>query len=231
MLRFIVDNRKRALIALILVGMAPTVSVLISFATSGGTLSQIAFILSKLWLFGFPLLWYLRVDGGEISWSKPAKGGYGMAVLMGLATSSIIVIAWLIFGKWLDTENLRQSVEPLGLLDSRLYLAVALYWILVNSVLEEYVFRWFIVEKSEVLVGQGLNAIFLSATIFVIHHSIAMYYFGFPWWTNILASIGLFIGGAIFSWLYVRYRSIWIPYITHAICDVAVFGVGYWMLF
>ena len=79
MLRFIVDNRKRALIAIILVGMAPTVSVLISFAPSGGTLSQVAFILSKFWLFGLHLLWYLRVDGGEISWSKPMIGGYRMA--------------------------------------------------------------------------------------------------------------------------------------------------------
>ncbi|MDP6907183.1 MAG: type II CAAX endopeptidase family protein [Candidatus Thalassarchaeaceae archaeon] len=225
------DSRKRALIAIILVGMAPTVSVLISFATSGGSLSQVAFILSKLWLFGLPLLWYLRVDGGEISWSKPAKGGYGMAMLLGLGTSSIIVIAWLIFGKWLDTEHLRQSVEPLGLLDSRLYLAVALYWILVNSVLEEYVFRWFIVEKAEIILGGEKGAIILSAAIFVLHHTIAMMYFGFPWWTNLLASLGLFVGGAIFSWQYLKYRSIWIPYITHAICDIAVFGIGYSMLF
>jgi membrane protease YdiL (CAAX protease family) len=48
---------------------------------------------------------------------------------------------------------------------------------------------------------------------------------------NLLASLGLFVGGVAFSWQYVRYRSIWIPYITHAMCDVVVFGIGYVLLF
>ena len=46
-----------------------------------------------------------------------------------------------------------------------------------------------------------------------------------------MGCLGLFIGGAAFSWLYVKYRSIWIPYITHAMCDVVVFAVGYVLLF
>ena len=55
--------------------------------------------------------------------------------------------------------------------------------------------------------------------------------FGFPWWANLLASIGLFVGGAIFSWLYVRHRSIWVPWLAHALCDVAVFTAGAFLLF
>jgi membrane protease YdiL (CAAX protease family) len=41
----------------------------------------------------------------------------------------------------------------------------------------------------------------------------------------------VFTGGAIWSWLYVRYRSIWPGYLSHAIVDVAVFAVGWWIIF
>lgn len=225
------EERKRALIALLLVGLAPTVSVFISFGTDGGIFSQIAYVLSKLWLLVIPLIWYLKVDGGELSLSKPKQGGYVMATGLGLGMSALIFITWFLVGNRIDGGLLKDAVEPVGLLDVRLYIGGVIYWTVLNSLLEEYVFRWFLVVKSETLVGTGTPAILLSAFIFVIHHTFALLFFGFPWWANLLASISLFVGGAIFSWLYIRYRSVWMPYIAHAICDIAVFGVGAIIIF
>ena len=225
------EERKRALIALLLVGLAPTVSVFISFGTDGGIFSQIAYVLSKLWLLVIPLIWYLKVDGGELSLSKPKQGGYVMATGLGLGMSALIFITWFLVGNRIDGGLLKDAVEPVGLLDVRLYIGGVIYWTVLNSLLEEYVFRWFLVVKSETLVGTGTPAILLSAFIFVIHHTFALLFFGFPWWANLLASISLFVGGAIFSWLYIRYRSVWMPYIAHAICDIAVFGIGAIIIF
>ena len=225
------EERKRALIALLLVGLAPTVSVFISFGTDGGIFSQIAYVLSKLWLLVIPLMWYLKVDGGELSLSKPKQGGYVMATGLGLGMSALIFITWFLVGDRIDGGLLKDAVEPVGLLDVRLYIGGVIYWTVLNSLLEEYVFRWFLVVKSETLVGTGTPAILLSAFIFVIHHTFALLFFGFPWWANLLASISLFVGGAIFSWLYIRYRSVWMPYIAHAICDIAVFGIGAMIIF
>ena len=225
------EERKRALIALLLVGLAPTVSVFISFGTDGGIFSQIAYVLSKLWLLVIPLIWYLKVDGGELSLSKPKQGGYVMATGLGLGMSALIFITWFLVGDRIDGGLLKDAVEPVGLLDVRLYIGGVIYWTVLNSLLEEYVFRWFLVVKSETLVGTGTPAILLSAFIFVIHHTFALLFFGFPWWANLLASISLFVGGAIFSWLYIRYRSVWMPYIAHAICDIAVFGIGAIIIF
>ena len=163
--------------------------------------------------------------------SKPENGGYSMAIGLGFGLSAIMLIVWFFVKDLLDYDILRDAVEPVGLLDWKLYVLGCFYWIFINSLLEEYVYRWFLVVKSEIICAGEKYAIVLSAMIFVVHHSIALYFFGFPWWANLLASIGLFIGGAIFSWLYIRYRSIWIPYITHAICDVTVFGIGAMMLF
>ena len=225
------EERRRAMLALLLVGLAPTVSIFISFGTDGGLVSQIAYVLSKVWMVAIPLYWYLKIDGGKLSWSKPEQGGYAMSIGLGLGMSGFMIGAWLLLGERIDGDLLKDTIEPVGLLDVRLYIAGAVYWILFNSLLEEYVFRWFLVVKSEALVGTGLPAILLSAFIFVIHHTFALLFFGFPWWANLLASVSLFIGGAVFSWLYLRYRSVWMPYIAHAICDIAVFGIGAMIIF
>ena len=225
------EERKRALIALLLVGLAPTVSIFISFGTDGGIISQIAYVLSKLWLVVVPLIWYLKIDKGQLSLSKPKQGGYSVAVGLGSGMSALILLTWFMLGDKIDGSLLRDAVEPVGLLDVRLYIGGVIYWTVFNSLLEEYVFRWFLVVKSEALVGTGTPAILLSASIFVIHHTFALLFFGFPWWANLLASVSLFIGGAIFSWLYIRYRSVWMPYIAHAICDIAVFSIGAMIIF
>ena len=225
------EERKRALIALFLVGLAPTVSIFISFGTDGGIISQIAYVLSKLWLVVIPLIWYLKIDKGQLSLSKPKQGGYAVAVGLGSGMGALILLTWFMLGDKIDGSLLRDAVEPVGLLDVRLYIGGVIYWTVLNSLLEEYVFRWFLVVKSEALVGTGTPAILLSAFIFVIHHTFALLFFGFPWWANLLASVSLFIGGAIFSWLYIRYRSVWMPYIAHAICDIAVFSIGAMIIF
>tara|TARA_Y100001978_G_scaffold74420_1_gene66683 strand:+ start:130 stop:810 length:681 start_codon:yes stop_codon:yes gene_type:complete len=225
------EERKRALIALFLVGLAPTVSIFISFGTDGGIISQIAYVLSKLWLVVVPLIWYLKIDKGQLSLSKPKQGGYSVAVGLGSGMSALILLTWFMLGDKIDGSLLRDAVEPVGLLDVRLYIGGVIYWTVFNSLLEEYVFRWFLVVKSEALVGTGAPAILLSAFMFVIHHTFALLFFGFPWWANLLASVSLFIGGAIFSWLYIRYRSVWMPYIAHAICDIAVFSIGAMIIF
>ena len=225
------EGRRAAIIAMILVGAAPSISTLCSFVANDGIASQAIFVLTKLWLLCFPLFWLLKVDGGTISWSKPQHGGYLMSIGLGVGMSVLMIIAWLLLGDAIDVELLSDALEPVGLMDPKVYFLGMVYWIVINSLLEEYVFRWFLVTKSEELVGEGKPAIVLSALVFVAHHTVALAVFGFPWWANLIASLALFVGGIVFSWLYVRYRSVWMPYIAHAICDVAVFGVGAIILF
>jgi membrane protease YdiL (CAAX protease family) len=226
-----VEERRRALIALVLVGAAPTVSTLLSYGVGDGVISQAIFVLTKLWLLCVPIIWFLKVDSGTLSWSKPEQGGYAMSIGLGISMSIVMVLAWLLLGDSIDANLLRDALEPVGLLDPKVYLLATIYWIFINSILEEYVFRWFLVTKSEILVGTGNPAIILSALIFVVHHTVALAIFGFPWWANLISSIAIFVGGAVFSWLYVRYRSVWIPYIAHAICDIVVFGIGAIIIF
>jgi len=224
------NEKQRALIGLALVGIAPTVSVVTGFALKAGMIAAVVFVFTKMWMFGLPAYWYTKVEGGERSYSMPEYGGWMVSTLLGIGMAVVIAIAYFILGDLvLRDEDLYEILDPFGLtVPWKLALGV-LFWIFINSVLEEYVFRWFITSKLEQLVGGKWLPIVLSAGIFTLHHTIALAFFIDPL-GNSLASLGVFIGGVIFSWIYVQYRSVWVAWVAHAIADVAIFAIAWHMI-
>ena len=222
-------QKQLALLGLVLVAIAPTVSVITGFALNAGILAAFVFVFTKLWMFGLPALWYLKVEGGERSYSMPREGGWTISVLLGMGMIFVIAIAYFLLGDLvLRSEDLHEILEPFGLTVPWKLAIGILFWIFINSVLEEYVFRWFITSKLEQILGGKWRPILLSAGIFTLHHTIALAFFIDPL-GNALASLGVFIGGVIFSWIYVQYRSIWVAWVAHALADVAIFAIA-WQL-
>ncbi|MEZ8078474.1 MAG: CPBP family glutamic-type intramembrane protease, partial [Candidatus Poseidoniaceae archaeon] len=219
-------DKQLALLALMLVGIAPTISILTGFALKAGIIAVIVFIILKIWIFVLPSFWHLKIDQQQISWSKPENGGFMVATGLGLGMVVVIVAAYLLLGNLMDEEMLYLLLEPVGLTVAwKLGLAI-LFWVFINSVLEEYVFRWFITSKAEMLLSGKWKPIFLSAAIFTLHHTIALSFFISPLGT-LIGSFGVFVGGSIFSWVYVTYRSVWVAWITHALADVAIFAIAW----
>ena len=222
-------QKQLALLGLVLVAIAPTVSVITGFALKAGIIAALVFVFTKLWMFGLPALWYLNVEGGERSYSMPKEGGWTISVLLGMGMIFVIAIAYFLLGDLvLRSEDLHEILEPFGLTVPWKLAIGILFWININSVLEEYVFRWFITSKLEQILGGKWRPILLSAGIFTLHHTIALAFFIDPL-GNALASLGVFIGGVIFSWIYVQYRSIWVAWVAHALADVAIFAIA-WQL-
>lgn len=216
-------------LALLLIIPIPTLSVLFSLEVAQGLAGGVVFVLSKVWMLALPLWWYLRFEKRPRSWSQPTNGGWAMGAGMGLGMSAVIVLAWFLVGaEQIDRQGMRDLFEPSGLTNPWIFGAMMIYWIAGNSVLEEIVFRWFIFERCEHYVG-GNGAIALAAAAFTLHHTIAMSYYFEPALV-LLGTLGVFSAGAMWSWLYLRYRSIWIPYLSHAIVDVAIFGLGAYIL-
>jgi membrane protease YdiL (CAAX protease family) len=137
----------------------------------------------------------------------------------------------MLFENSLDIEKMVVTLESKGLSSLNLYILGMLYWIFINSLLEEYVFRWFITTKGSILFRSESMGILFSAMLFTLHHSLALHFFGFIWWQTVIASFGLLTAAAIWSWLYIKYKSIWVCWLSHAICDVVVFTIGYLILF
>ena len=226
------ESKNRSLLALLLVGFVPSISVIFGIKIIDDELtSQIFFLSCKLWIFLIPTIWYLRVDGDTISKKLPSKDGLKMGLATGLVMSIIILITWLIFESTLEIDQMTATLQSNGLSNINLYILGMIYSIFLNSLLEEYVFRWFVTTKSIIIFGNNNAGIIFSASLFTLHHAIALHLFGFLWWQTAIASFGLLSAAAIWSWLYIRYRSIWVCWLSHAICDVAVFGIGYTILF
>lgn len=220
---------RRALLALLLIVPAPSFGVLAGMYGEG-TLGVVLWAFSKVWLFGLPVVWLLLVDREKPSLSPVRKGGLLVGAASGLLIAAIIAAAWwLLAAGAIDPQVMRDALEPTGLLSPKVYFAAAAYWILVNSVLEEYVYRWFIYSRARRLVGTRA-AVAVAGLAFMAHHSLALAAW-LQWWLTALASFGILVGGVLWSILYERYGTIWVPYLSHAIVDVAVFGLGGVILF
>ena len=224
------SHKHLALIGLILVGIAPTVSVLTGFAFKAGVLAIVVFVFTKLWIFGLPAFWHLRIDKNAISRSPALNGGWAVSAGLGIVMAVVIMLAYFIIGDTLlSNEDLIEILDPFGLTTPWKLMLAILFWVFINSVLEEFVFRWFITSKIEQLVSGKWLPILLSAGVFTLHHTIALAFFIDPL-GNFLASMGVFVGGVIFSWIYIEYRSIWVAWVAHAIADVAVFAIAWQMI-
>ena len=91
-----------------------------------------------------------------------------------------------------------EILQSRGFDSINLYILGMIYWIFINSLLEEYVFRCFITTKSAEIFDSEMTGIIFSALMFTLHHAIALHLFGFVWWQTVLASFGL-ISAAIIA--------------------------------
>lgn len=222
-----IQSRTLALLGLLFVGIAPSISVITGFALKAGALAVIVFIVTKIWMFGLPAFWHIYIEKQKFSWSPVKKGGWSMAFILGFGMMLVVWLAYFLLGElMLQPDALKAILDPVGLTVPWKFAAAIVFWVFINSVLEEYVFRWFITSKIEQLVGGKWRSSLLSSAVFTLHHSIALIFFLDPLGA-VLASLGVFIGGTAFSWLYLEYRSIWIVWITHACADVAIFAVAW----
>ncbi|MGI9014836.1 MAG: CPBP family intramembrane glutamic endopeptidase [Phycisphaerales bacterium] len=224
-------TRTRALLALLLIAPAPSIGALMMFVThKGEPIGQTAYALGKAWLYLFPVVWLLLVERGRLRLSRPARGGFAVAALLGILISAAIWAVWLLYARdHIDATAIREVSEKNGLNVAWKYIAACAWLAVVNAALEEYVFRWFIFRQCEKLLP-GMVAVALSALLFTVHHVIVLKAY-FDWPMTLLASFGVFMGGAIWSWCYLRYRSIWPGYLSHVIVDIAIFAIGWQLIY
>jgi membrane protease YdiL (CAAX protease family) len=217
-------------VALSLIVPVPSLGVIAAMVAAPGPIGRSVYLAAKIWLVVIPAAWYLMVEKQHPSLSPPRKGGIQAGLLSGIGIAVAITAAGCLAGSTIvDPSPLRASVRGMGLGEPARFLAAAAGWTLANSLMEEYVYRRFVFSQSERLFSTK-GAILASAVVFTLHHIIAVSQYLDPLLAG-LASVGVFIGGVIWARLYARYRSIWPGWISHVLADVAVFGVGWWLLF
>lgn len=226
-------SRSRALWALVLLVPVPSLGVFIAMIwppTQGTALGQIIYASAKIWIVAFPLMWRIIIERQRPSLSPMKHGGLSIGILLGVMIAVAIVAGyWLVGRRVIDVDALRAEAADNALNVPARYIGLALMLTLVNSLLEEYVWRWFVYRQCERLMPPGV-AIISSAFLFTLHHIVALRA-QMDWAPTLLACGGIFVGGCAWSWLYRRYRSIWPGYASHILADAAVFGIGWLLIF
>ena len=196
-----------------------------------GSIGQRVFSLCKVWLLALPLVWFVWVDHGKVRLSLPKKNELLAGTVLGLLMFGIILSAyWLLGQQWIDVMDVRTKAKQAGITSLNIYLSGALYFTFINALIEEYIWRWFVYRKCEVLIP-GIGAVFLGATLFTLHHIIALAAYTADWGVVLLGSLGVFIAGALWSWCYLTYRTLWSSYVSHILADLAIAIVGWHLLF
>jgi membrane protease YdiL (CAAX protease family) len=221
--------RRAAVIALLLLVPAPSLGVLAGMYLAPGAVGRVLFLLCKAWVLVLPAAWWVLVEKQRASWSPASRGGLLVGFASGLVIAATILATFVIARPWIAPELLLEATRGMALDTPAAYLWAAAGWIGINSLLEEYVYRWFVLTRCESLMPRA-GAVAASALIFTAHHVLALAAYLGPGLTA-LASLGVFIGGATWAWCYARYRSIWPGWLSHILADAAVFWVGWELLF
>ncbi len=224
-------GRRQAVWALLLLVPVPSFGTWMAMVQAEGTTAgQIIFGAAKLWVVLLPLGWLVMVEKRRPAIPRPSARGMPAAVLAGVVIVAVIAAAyWLLGPRWIDAALVRERAIKIGLGHPAVYLLGALYWCTINSLLEEYVWRWFVATRCERLMPRGA-AVIAAGLFFTFHHIIGLDAY-FDWRVTALGSLGVFIGGATWSWLYLRYRNIYAAYVSHVFADVVIFGIGWFLLF
>lgn len=223
-------EKRNAMFALLLLVPAPSIGIYTAvYGAPGSMFAKAFFIACKGWLLVLPLVWHLLVDKQKLTVPRPTGKGMGVAVATGSAIFLAIGAGYFLFGHWIDTTLVSEKAIEVGLSTPMLYILGAVYWCTVNSLLEEYVWRWFVFTRCETLMPK-LLAVVASGLFFTLHHVIALTAY-FDWRITILGSLGVFIGGATWSWIYLTYRNIYAAYVSHVFADIVIFWIGYRLIF
>ncbi len=221
----------RAFIALFLVSVMPTISILFTYSWSESELQgQIFFVFAKLWYILIPVYWIYRIEGSRLMFGETNYNGMAESLISGIIMFVVIAVIFLLFGETIDVELMKLEIGATGLLNLPLFIVGMIYWITINSLVEELVFRQFIGDRLLEITEREYITVFFSAAIFTCHHTVLLSLYFDPW-QNALASLGIFIAGVTWSVLWLRHRSLFVCWLSHAIADLAVFGIAYLILF
>ncbi len=165
------------------------------------------------------------------AWRKYFKSAEGVLVglVSGMGLCLIAYVAlWLLVRQGLDTERVRRILEMWGITSSWFWI-FATYMTVVNSLLEEILWRGFILQRySEIL--SSLQAIVVSSGFFALYHAIiGGVLFGWIW--GLLITGAVFLVGMMWGKMKSGYDSIYPTWLSHLLADLGVMAALWAMIF
>ena len=155
------------------------------------------------------------------------------AIPLGLLTgAAIALLIWVAMHTSLggivaeSARTIQGKARELGIMEY--FWPLVLFLSFVNSLVEEYYWRWFLFGNlRRVLPAAPAHA--LAAVAFASHHVvITTQFLPFSWGLLVGAFVGL--GGLLWSVMYARQQTIAGVWVSHIIADLAIMVIGYNLL-
>ena len=196
--------------------------------------ARVAYVLTKVFTVAWPFLALRLVLGepfpgpvaGLRRWTRALPlgvlaGGLAGAALLGLmATPAGDIVTG-------SVEAIRGKANQLGILGW--YWLFALLLSLVNSLVEEYYWRWFVYGQLRRIMP-GWRSHLFAGVAFAAHHVVVTSQFVSLGWGFVAGAV-VALGGVIMSVLYERQGTVAGAWVCHLIVDLCIMGVGYRLLF
>ena len=238
-----------ALVAVLVLALAfPSLITWLYFIVfAGDSRVQLVYSVGKVLQFVLPVAWVWGVERRRRRTTAICPGALAptpttrrASALTGAGLGIVIVAA--LFGLYAGffrshpvmagmPEIVRGKLADAGITTPLGFLALATFYSLIHSALEEYYWRWFVFGRLRTLVPV-IAAIVISSLGFMAHHTlvVGIYFDGLSAMT-VLLSAAVAIGGAIWAWLYQRTGSLVGAWICHVMVDVGIMAVGYDLVF
>lgn len=187
---------------------------------------------SKVVVNALPLVAYLacvRPRGHRLPIGRPTSRALAVGIATGVfIAAAIITLYHTAFAGHLDAAKLPEKVAAYGALEH--FFLLAPFICIINSALEEYYWRWFLFGVLCRLTPLPI-AVLLSAASFTLHHVVIVSAY-FPSAGMVaLLNLGVFSGGIIWAVVYHQTKSLFAPWISHALTDAGIFVVAHDLLF
>jgi uncharacterized protein len=213
----------RAAIALAAIVPATSIGALASTVLAPGIIGQTIALCCGLWMVILPIWWHRYLDRQPIDFRLNRRGnGVWVGIILGLGMFGLILASYYAIGRyWLDLADIRARVALMQMNVPLMVFGFGTFQTLVNSFIEEYVWRWFVYQKCEILVGNRL-AIWLSAAFFTLHHVVLLVAYCSDLKLVAIGSIAVFCAGVIWARCFAIYRSLLPSYLSHFAADLAL---------
>ena len=155
----------------------------------------------------------------------PDKQGVGLALLLGGAVYGVVVGAYFLFRGIFDFSAITSSVTDAVGVSRDNFIPVAIYISFANSLLEEFFFRGFAFLTLKKVAGRQFAYLFGAGMFAVYHIAMMIGWFALP--VVLLALLGLFMGGLIFSYFNERYDNIYLSWLIHMFANFATNTIGF----
>lgn len=201
-----------------------------------------AYAVAKVLQFAIPVVWWLslRRRRAEIaSRSAPSiltrRPGVMPGLAFGAAVGGAMLLLW--YAGLADSAafrnvggTIRAKIEAAGVTTPAAFLAVAVFYSLAHSGLEEWYWRGFVYRQGQRVLSDS-TAIVGSSLAFTAHHILLLDSYIDSFVVVIGLSAGIAVGGAFWAWLYRRSGSLIGSWLGHLLVDVAIMTIGYDLLF